>query len=479
LLGETGGKQVMLLSGIRPQTSFRVKVMRPIAESETRVIAHLYLPLVETSAFGLYQFLYCLISPDHWLSGEYSHRYLMQSLGLDLKQIVAARERLEGVGLLSSYRLIGVDGMEYLLHPPLTPYEFFQSDILNLCLLYKMGQNGYRMLRERYHLPHEMKIGAEVEREELTKDFSEVFANLKLTEMAINHESETGQFLQQMDKDHHLVEVMSQWSPKIPEYSLDFEYLLSLFSKDHHEILFSEDHRRIMVRTAFLYGLDAEQIGIMLKDTYYPEKKQWDIGRFEELAKMFLKAQNGKTPVRAIDQEIIEKPLTKEEHLQNLKAISPYQLLRNYQGGGQLSIPDQKLIDYLLNELELKPEVVNVLLDYVLLTYDNKLPRAMTEKIASSWKRKGFVTAEEAFLYAQQEYQKSLAVSDKRTPTTPKTSKSRKKSVPQYIWLQVERDRAEEKDRVKQQLETTVDDGEIEALLQELKGKRGGIKGDV
>src|SRR5690606_19298534 len=55
-----------------------------------------------------------------------------------------------------------------------------------------------------------------------------------------------------------------------------------------------------------------------------------------------------------------------------------------------------ELVEDLINNYGLPTGVINVLLEYVLYSYDYKLPRALVEKIAGHWARKNIRTVEEA-----------------------------------------------------------------------------------
>lgn len=56
--------------------------------------------------------------------------------------------------------------------------------------------------------------------------------------------------------------------------------------------------------------------------------------------------------------------------------------------------------------MNLKPGVINVLIDYVLKINDNKLNRNFVETIASQWKRAGIETVTDAMDIAEREYKK-------------------------------------------------------------------------
>ena len=69
-------------------------------------------------------------------------------------------------------------------------------------------------------------------------------------------------------------------------------------------------------------------------------------------------------------------------------------------------------------DLELKPAVVNVLIDYVIKINNKKLTKNFVETIAGQWKRLNIETAEDAMNQAEKEYKKNKKI---------KTSKSNNK----------------------------------------------------
>src|SRR5699024_430601 len=90
------------------------------------------------------------------------------------------------------------------------------------------------------------------------------------------------------------------------------------------------------------------------------------------------------------------------EKLQHtFETISPKQLLEDLSSGHNASDQDMKFISDLMVDQGLPAPVMNVLIHYVMLRSDMKLPRGYMETIASNWSRKKFKTAKEAmdFIY--------------------------------------------------------------------------------
>ena len=73
--------------------------------------------------------------------------------------------------------------------------------------------------------------------------------------------------------------------------------------------------------------------------------------------------------------------------------------LKIKQNNQDASFQDIKLLEDLSYVSKLNPEVINVLIDYVMLKQDNKLPYNYVMKIANSLANAGVKTAEEAMEY--------------------------------------------------------------------------------
>ena len=104
------------------------------------------------------------------------------------------------------------------------------------------------------------------------------------------------------------------------------------------------------------------------------------------------------------------------------ESISPYDFLKSKYKGVNPTPRDLNLIEYLRLDLDLKPAVINVLIDFVLRTNNNKLTRAYVETIAGQWKRSGVETAEEAMnlaIKSKNKVVKATNVSPKQIEKVP------------------------------------------------------------
>ena len=125
------------------------------------------------------------------------------------------------------------------------------------------------------------------------------------------------------------------------------------------------------------------------------------------------------------------------------ESISPYDLLKSKCNGGEPTKRDIKLAEDLVVEYGLRPGVVNVLIDYILKTNNNRLIRAYAETIAGEWKRLNIETVEEAMNKAEKEHKKY-----KKSKTTKVTTKSKKEEIiPEWFDKEIKRETATEEQK--------------------------------
>ncbi len=103
----------------------------------------------------------------------------------------------------------------------------------------------------------------------------------------------------------------------------------------------------------------------------------------------------------------VEAKRSKEQELLNyLETTPPIQVLRDINNGKEPIPASVQLAEDLITKHDMPIGVVNVLLEYVMLTTDMRLPTKYVEKIADHWIRKNLKTAKEAMDLARQERDK-------------------------------------------------------------------------
>ena len=148
----------------------------------------------------------------------------------------------------------------------------------------------------------------------------------------------------------------------------------------------------------------------------------------KENARRFYQFEHsGKLPslVYRNQPEYLRKPVgdnsKKAKIIYQFETTSPYDFLCSKSNGSKPTKAELSILEYLLMDMNLKPGVVNVLIDYVLKINNNKLTRNFIEIIASQWAKSKVETVESAMKIAEKEYKnrKKYTPKNKREEIKP------------------------------------------------------------
>lgn len=475
-----------------PNDRYIVGISRPVSGVEIGYLVHLYQPLIGPLPISLYQTFYQQLSLDHFTSVEGLHRGLMVNMAQPLDVLLKARYQLEAIGLLDTFRLEknGDYIFEYLLQPPYSPDVFFQDDTLSIMLLNRVGKQHYRNLRRKYASRVPGKEGET--RECITRSFDEVFVHLSPSEMRVDPGSETAIFLQEVEREDPLDSFKEGEGRKrtYQQTAIDFELLEALLPRSvKNEKIFNDQLKQVLYELAFLYQLNDQQLAYFLHEpTIYGDDNAIDFHLLRRNVKDWYRQVNsGIAPQIRIKGE--ENPgggssesgkkkkilSREEEHHRLLSSISPLQLLSYYHNGARVAPADQKIVEDLLESYQLPFGVANVLLEYVMLTQDKQLPKALIFKIAAHWKRMNIKTVPEAQELAKQLYaehkgkKEGKALPRKRRAEKPLQSTN--DGIPQHIRDQLEQQKMEDANKpVKDQdFDSKKLDQDIDAMLRAME----------
>ena len=388
-----------------PADTYTVVNKSIITEDDKKNIISLYQPIIGPIAVSLY---FTLIRDVHileYLSEDYTHYHLMVTMSSSLDTIKKARESLEAVGLLKSYYKEGeTDSYVYELYSPLSPKEFFQSPIFNVTLYNNIGKKEYEYLKLEYELP---KIDL--------KEYKDISKELNLTFKS----SSTIEAIDTKEKKTLNLKLTS---------NIDFDLLISSFPKGViKETTFTKKTKELIEQLSFIYDLDTlkmvELIRMVVTEKGTIDKEQLRLSA----RKYYQYDNNGKLPtlVYRTQPDYLKTPAgdnsPRAQIIYMFENKSPHDFLKMKNGGVTPSARELKLLEMLLIDMELKPAVVNVLIDYVLKKNNNKLNQAFIETIASQWKRCKIETAVEAMDLAKKENNKyNKPIESKKTKVTNK-----------------------------------------------------------
>lgn len=396
-------------------------------------LINLYEPIIGPLPISLYLTLCSDLDRTQTISIEYNHHHLMTFLKSNLNTIKEARQALEAVGLLKTYYKEGesINYYIYELYSPISAYEFFNHPILNVVLYNNIGINEYKNLVKSYKI---VPIKYD--------DYQDISTKLNET-----FKSSIGNF------SNEDIRTKNSNKPKIDNL-IDFDVVReSIPTSVLSNQAFNKKSKELINNLAFIYNLDTLKVSELIRLTI-DENGQINKDLFIKKVRKYYEYNNGgslPTIVYRTQPEYLKSP---EGDLSNtgkmiyiFENTSPYDFLKSKYKNNNPTPRDLKLLEYLALDLNMKPAVINVLIDFVLKVNDNKLNKAYIETIAGQWTRLGINTAKEAMNQAKKDYKK-------------KPKKETKNNTKLPVWLNNE---------VKGTQISKEEKEEIESLLKEFK----------
>lgn len=392
---------------ILPADNYIVINKTIFTDYDKKIISMLYQPIIGINATNLYLTLYYELDKSELMSDISNHHHLMTSTKLSLDEIIIAREKLEGIGLLKTYYKEEKEEKSYVyeLFSPLKPNELFSHPILNVVLYNNIGKKEYDKLFTYFKLP-KVKLS---EYKDITKSFNEVF------------DSVNGSYF-----ENSVIDIKSEnKSNIIIESNFDSNLLISSFPKETiNKNAITKEIKDLIIKLSFIYNLNEEEMKDIIINSLN-EKLMIDKSLLRKTARNYYQFENaGKLPTLVYKKSTIKTKKGNDKRskmIYTFENVSPYNFLKSKYNGAKPTTRDLALIDNLIIDTKLSYPVVNVLIDYVMKINDKKLNKNFVETIAGQWKRLGIETAEEAMSQAEKDYKKSKNI--KQTNKTKKETK--------------------------------------------------------
>lgn len=425
---------------ILPADTYTVVGKTILTDYERKTIINLYSPIIGSTAVSLYFVLWQDLERSSFLDTKFNHHHLMTTLKLGLEPVTNARKALESMGLLRSYYKSGDLGDYYYeIYSPLTPNEFLNHPIFGIVLYNNVGSAEYKNLVKYYKKDYSSP-----------KEYEEITASLDTNFKSINSLS--------LATEENLADTMSPGA-KVDDNYIDFALLISSLPKDLiSEKAFNKRTRVLINSLAFVYDLDTlkmcELLRMVINENGVIDKETLRLN-----ARKYYQFNNSGTLPTLIYRTQPEHLKAPEGDMSNrgkmvyiFENTSPFDFLRSKYHGVEPTARDLRLLEYLAIDLELKPSVINVLIDYCLKSNNNKLVKAYVETIAGQWKRLNIETADAAMRAAEREHKKN------KSKVSSSTAKTKEASTP--IWFDAKNDVQEISEEEK---------SELESMLKEFK----------
>lgn len=373
-----------------PADTYIVKNATILTSEDKDALIKLYEPVIGSTAISLYFTLWSNLDTLKIISTELNHHNLMAQTRLKLEDILEAREKLEGIGLLKTYVKEGsVNNYIYEVYSPVDPKEFINNPILSTTLESNVGRREYKRIIKYFTVPKIDLTGYK----NITQRFTDVFDKVNTSEIL---EIDNIRRVKSLDI--------------IIDEKIDLNNILSSIPNEvlnHRSI--TNEIKSLIYKLSFIYNLDEDELSELIRNSC-DERKIIDKKLLRENCHNYYTFENKNASPSLIykkQPEYLRKVSSenskKSKMIYTFENETPYDFLSGKNKGVRPSKNDLKLLETLLIDYELSPGVVNVLVDYVLRINDNKLVKNFVLTIASQWKRSNIKTVEEAMNLCKKE----------------------------------------------------------------------------
>ncbi|MCO4328060.1 DnaD domain protein [Staphylococcus hyicus] len=355
------------------------------------VLNRLFIPLIGADAVSYYQYLE-QFSASRFDSG-YTHYTIMSELKINLLKFREKLDLLEGIGLLKTYVRHSNQTTQFvyeLIAPP-SPYQFFNDPMLSVYFYQVVGQSRFHDIK-RFFIPKTMDLK---EFTDVTKKFTDVFK--------VPQQSQRTNERDLVEHDYAGIDLSDVY--------FDFDLLKDMLQTHYvSRDVISEPNKTTIIQLATLYRLSPDVMKTVILKSLNSDQSL-SIPTLRKTAQEYYMIENQQelpslvaSKVTTSSQSTQESTNTEvtnwEEWYDMLDNTSPIVMLTSW--GDAEPTPQQKaMIEDLITREKLSFGAINVLLQYVMLTKDQNLPKNYVLSVASSWKKNKVTDARSAHELAQ------------------------------------------------------------------------------
>lgn len=319
-----------------------------------------YLPIVGGKAFLLY------ISFKNMLNQKISENNLISLLSLSKTDFLYARQILEGIGLISTFK--NNNNFLILLNPVLPPSVFFNKKHLCSALLTSLDNNQkeYDKIVEKYKVKYELS-----NYENVSASFLDIY-NIEM---------------KKEDNNNYRISLKSDNS----ENNFSFSIFLKELKKNSQitpKMLKDSDQEKIEY-LANLYGVNELEMARYITIFYNLLEKEHPVN-YDDLEKEIIKNSTvSQIKFNNIDNNKTKKIKSNNELIKYYQSISPLNFLRETLNGKEPSNFEKNIIMMLSNTYHFSSDMIVAILDYALKKDKNRLFKNNIESYSDALIRNG------------------------------------------------------------------------------------------
>ncbi|MEG0526750.1 MAG: DnaD domain protein [Longicatena sp.] len=365
---------------VRKEESCKIEVQGEWTMERYASFQMLYFPLIKEDAANLYHTLLAIGSRPSKIK---NHILIQKICGTSMEVMEKSRHILEQYLLIKTF----YDGKKntylYQVFMPKCGNDFLRHEVFGRLYMKEMGKQVYEF--------NKLSFAHAIEDKSEYQDITIPFVNALKDTWKDNEEEQFHSMKPKQDILHH---------NDIP-LSFNFDKFLSGFSQTIFPATArNERNLRTIGELATIHGIDEM-----------------------EMRKLVIKSMNLKTNKLNIDvlkkKARDAKTFYKDQENGNPYSVPPVRFLQSKQHGVEVSKSDKYLIETLISDFKMKPEVVNVLVEYVLNVKHMQFPKAYVEKIASTWVRLEIDTYEKALAHIESEKKEPVYASSSKPKELP------------------------------------------------------------
>ena len=394
--------------GLRPQDDFQVKRDFQLTNQNLAILNRLFTPLVGSNAIGLLHYLNQFVESTP--NQVNTHYIIMSELKINLKEFRQQMDLLEGIGLIKSFvkHDDNTSSFVYELVQPPTARQFFSDPMLSIFLYSEVSKQRYHQLKSYFETSDSTDL---TEFQEITRKYTDVFKLPK------------GNLVEDVS---HMPQESSYKGLDLSAVNFDFESLYDLLQTHFiSDEIIDKDAKHLITQLATLYGLTPEAMKrIILKSITSAQQLSFEDIRKHARTYYLMEHEQHLPSLQQKEQTTAPKPAAVQNDndknwLQQLENTSPIEMLASW-SSSEPTTQQKVMVEELVEREKMSFGVINILLQFVMLKEDMKLPKAYILEIASNWKKLGITTAEQA-------YQHALKVNQPKPETRVTTSQPRYK----------------------------------------------------
>ncbi len=335
--------------------SYRIETSDVLSEDAMTSLVSLYQPIIGLDAVSLYLVLH---SEGRVQRVKETHERLSYILNRSIDDIERARVHLEEYKLLKTFvsKAENKNAYLYVLQSPLPVQTFLQNRTFMSAYQAIVGKKNAEITMNKFHGNVISTDGYE----EITRQ--------------VTHMPQASELDQTVEYSH--IEPRYQFDLDGVDIQFDYQRFFATTSTLVFPAeLRTQENLKLIGKLATIYGIPVDKMRHL-------------VGRCVNLTNRTFDDQ--KLKFLASKEEVVVKE-SSDPYL-----LPPASFLQAKQNGAPVSMADKKLLEYLAVDMQFSPEVINIMIEYILKKSQNRLVQAFVQMVAGEWARDGVKTREDA-----------------------------------------------------------------------------------